>query len=514
MWILTLSCGVGFGVARSASAQDDDDDEESEDLGSASIETPSEGSVKERAGTGKQDRLVVVPAADFDSAECKRFIVAMKEQLRIQDRFHVEEAGDARAVHRVEVSCEMTFVGIRWFYRVGGKDAPKDAEFELAATVRMLVAGFDAKNISREAYKIVRMTSASLTWDGEIHTDRPMKKRKKIMQATATVGSFNSQLVGNCLPLQLLGMTRITDGRPIFAPLGQGMIRKLGDFSSEVELYIPKRSFSKTKKYDGHLLWRAIPDEKVGKTLMTHIAACRKEQPNDQNSAYVGNSSGLGRDLDSNPREFIEIRSIDQKFGIQLLNIKGTNDVAASNVIAVAFANEVHIGDYLGFEMRGLKDVKSSPYDQDLQSSAVSPFITVASGIGSVMLPFESVSIALGTGMVMDKVNLPYVGQDQAALSQTGGLPESVPVRPNKSHIVGQLGLSGNFQPILADLKIMVSPQAEKAMISTNLELNYQLTKTWLMGMDITSSSFKEAANEPGINMLAFGIHMGFRVGQ
>ncbi len=443
----------------------------------------------------------------------------LAESLRFhfQSRQRMELSDLSKADHVISLACDATLVDATWTTRIvtAGK---KEKEEVVTASVRLAIAGDPTKSHPSLALALTQQLLDKIPWDGEINAlikPRKIEGKSELMgppakgihtMANAAAGYIQSVAATNCSPFEVALIRKGSEGAELEV-IGEGAFTSVGTFASPSEVYLDRKVPPGTRP-----VFRLILVADARREVRKLVARCKKTIGEGEGESLSRLVAGdLGKALS---KETIEINMVQQRAGLFAAQYSSKNGVKMP-FGAVAFAqSRADIGDFLAVDGRIARSVSSRPYAPTLGESAVNPEITFGEGFAMARFSLDDVTITVGPGLILEKVNSPfYEANEERTTTDADGntAPKKPQQRSSNARGAFALGVRTEIDGWILDAQTAFSLGKGNNHLTFESGLNYRLTDTWFAGGNLFVLGLgADRKGAPGGRLVAVGGNIGF----
>ena len=310
----------------------------------------------------------------------------------------------------------------------------------------------------------------------------------------------------DCQPVELGDVTRASqEGADEIAEFHQeytGLLREVHGGSAKVEVYSKNDPSESSKRF----FLRITDPAQVSKSLAQIAKYCRAH-PEEAASASLSDlmANVFGKDA-------VEVNSVQQRFGLALATLRGGNGTASKFLAAGYLHNRVLFGQSFMLDAFGIRHVYTKPYTNiDSIDRPDPPEVTDGELFASVRYKGNRVTFSLGGGLILEKINIPYlvpISPDQPDTTR-------LDVRRSSARFGGLLGLNYFNERTDIGLRVPVAQSQGEIFVDFHTYYSYRISKTWLMGSDlfVISSKSKEHV-APTATLIGLGGFLGIQIGR
>lgn len=306
----------------------------------------------------------------------------------------------------------------------------------------------------------------------------------------------------DCQPVELGDVTSDDSGNvAVFRSEFTGLLREIRGGTAKFEVYSKNDPTGSSKRYFLNL----IEPAKVSKSLAQIAKYCRLH-PEEAASATLADmmANVFGKDA-------VEVTSVQQRFGLTLMTLKGGNGASSKFIAAGYLHNRVLLGQSFMLDAFGIRHVYSKPYSNIDINQTDPPEVSVGELFTNLRYKRNRMTFALGGGLILEKINIPYL------FAPDPDLPDLK--RADVRHSSARFGmmLGGNYigERTNFGIRLPIAQSQGKVYANFHTYFAYRISKTWLTGGDfiLLSSKAKEPL-APTVTLIGLGGFLGIEIGR
>lgn len=416
---------------------------------------------------------------------CPQLRPLVEQELQLRGLYEViADKAALPADHALlTIKCEDKQLAAKWQANMSG------AIRDLAATTLPLPRK-DIATYQVAGPQIIDMILSRLPFNTKIlATEEPTGKtqnpRVLIIKAATVAGNVGS-IIRTCAPVTLQTFSR---GEADYETIGGGFVQKLEGKNAEIFMQFKHARDRKRTPIFARILPVGSPSEAA---LRKRIARCHK-----LTYAETGADAAQTR-----PPGLFDITRIEQSLSPTALTI--ANKQGRKGIVVAAFAqNQVHIGDYLKFSADIYFPLRGEVYTPKADKNSGS---ASASIINLDMQPRYAAkwwAIGLNLGIVRDIINDPYTNADTATANRR-------PVNGFRFKQGLEMEAFSSFGSAVFDINFSNADSVQH--LAAQLITNYQLTRTWFLGVGMLYHSIAAKGAMPAVTVTGGGPLVAIRI--
>lgn len=381
----------------------------------------------------------------------------------------------------------------------------------------LLAASYSAQIADTQLYKQVSTASdfwlkvlAQLPWTAEIFSlesasaasNAPTNTGNLKLRAKgqAAIGLSSNGVVGDCQVIEVGEVVKgKTEGTVEFQPTFTGILRGVETTLSRFEIYSKEDDVDSEKLY---VLRPAAPGTQP-KGMSEIIKYCRSH-PNTPTKVQDLFSNVFGKDA-------IEVNNVQQRYGLAIATLKGGNGTNVKFMAAGYIHNRLLFGQVLMIDGFGIRSVYTKPYSGFPSNEPVDPpEATVGELFINARGRYHKIKMNLGVGLILEKMNVPYVAVEETATSTA-----SHGVRFSSARGAIMLGANYGGERFSYSLRVPIAQTNRKLYVNFHNYITYRVSSTWLTGIDaMVISSNAKIPDAPNATIYALGGFVGIEIGR
>lgn len=351
-----------------------------------------------------------------------------------------------------------------------------------------------------------------LPWSGEIINLKEVTNPNTLVpfsdkfplkaRGTTLIQQYLSVPPTDCQPVEIGDVTSDESGNvATFHSEYTGLLRDIRGGTAKVEVYSKDDPTGSGKRYFLHIM----EPGKIPKSLAQIAKYCRAH-PEEAASANLADmmASVFGKDA-------VEVTSVQQRFGLALMTLKASNGASSKFIAAGYLHNRVLFGQTFMMDAFGIRHIYTKPYSNINIVQPDPPEITDGELFASLRYKSQRVTFSLGTGLILEKINIPYLFVNNPDVSDE--------TRADTRHSSARFGLmfGANYlgERTNYGLRLPIAQSQGALYANFHTYYAYRMSKTWIIGGDLILLSSKAKQPLAPTAMLAgVGGFLGIEIGR